>query len=101
MSASGSASITNQGTNTGEIVAQKNFFGKSDQRAYWLLLTSKGTSDTDNHILDWISPLNFSVKQNEVLAVHEPGTGQWLLNSSSFKSWVDGGTQVLWCYGIR
>ena len=31
----------------------------------------------------------------------EPGTGQWFLNSSIFKSWAYGDVKTLWCPGIR
>ena len=100
MAGSEFASITNEGTNTGQMVGQQNFFGKVAKRTHWPLLMSKGGSDTANRFFDWISPLDFIVKQEEVFAVHEPGTGQWLLDSSAFRKWIDGAIQVLWCYGI-
>ena len=60
-----------------------------------------GDTDLRQKIIDWISPLDFRGKQEEVLADHEPGTGQLFLQSPKFKEWVDGRTKVLWCHGIR
>jgi hypothetical protein len=52
-------------------------------------------------ILDWISPLNFSNTQNDTFSRHHPGTGQWLLEASAFKDWLDGKNRMLWCPGLR
>ena len=41
-------------------------------------------------IADWLSPLDFSAQQNDFLSRRQEGTGQWLLESDTFKKWVDG-----------
>ena len=52
-------------------------------------------------ILNWLSPLNFSAKQNDIFGRWHEGTGQWLLDNTVFKTWVNGNSKVLWCPGIR
>jgi hypothetical protein len=54
-----------------------------------------------NAIVDWLSPLDFKMKQSEIFQKREDGTGQWLLQSSHFKEWCDGTSETLWCRGIR
>ncbi|KAF2186397.1 hypothetical protein K469DRAFT_526817, partial [Zopfia rhizophila CBS 207.26] len=51
-------------------------------------------------LTEWLSPLNFFVKQADVLGLRVEGTGQWLLESEQFKSWVSGSKKTLWCSGI-
>jgi Cdc6-like AAA superfamily ATPase len=51
-------------------------------------------------ILDWLTPLEFSPQQNDVLKQRQPGTGQWLLESEVFKKWVETKNQTLFCPGI-
>jgi hypothetical protein len=49
----------------------------------------------------WISPLNFKATQLDVFQKRAPNTGQWLLESPEFNSWLVGGSETLWCPGIR
>jgi hypothetical protein len=52
-------------------------------------------------IMDWLSPINFSAKQNDIFSKRHEGTAQWLLEHDVFKAWVNGTQKVLWCPGIR
>lgn len=52
-------------------------------------------------IADWLSPLNFMSHQNDAYSRRQEGTGQWLLESDSFKEWTTGCEKFLWCPGIR
>lgn len=54
----------------------------------------------DQTIVDWLSPLSFSAKQNDCYDRVRSGTGRWLLEESIFKEWLDGNTRTLWCPGI-
>lgn len=96
MAGSESASITNEGTNTGQMVAQQNVFGKVARRTYWPLLTSKGISDTANRIFDWVSPFDFIVKKDEVLLFMNLvlGSGCWIHQHSG-----NGLMELLKCSG--
>lgn len=54
-------------------------------------------------LLKWLNPASIDVEQNlrEGLKHHHPGTGQWLLESESFISWLNGPSSLLWIHGIR
>ncbi|KAJ9642435.1 hypothetical protein H2199_004816 [Coniosporium tulheliwenetii] len=46
-----------------------------------------------------LSP-EFFTKQADVFSLRVEGTGQWLLESAQFKSWLFGAQRTLWCSGI-
>ncbi|KAL9618763.1 MAG: hypothetical protein Q9160_006557 [Pyrenula sp. 1 TL-2023] len=50
--------------------------------------------------IDWISSTNFGSQQDEFFSRHEPGTGQWLLESAEFKDWRANSNETLFCPGI-
>lgn len=52
-------------------------------------------------IIFWIGSLSFSAKHIDVLESVQPGTGTWLLEHATFRSWVKGDIEILWCPGIR
>lgn len=60
------------------------------------------TQDDDGRqpILDWITKTDYAPKQCDFIALHQPGTGQWLLNSVEFESWLNSNKQTLFCPGI-
>ena len=51
-------------------------------------------------ILDWLTSADYSPQQNDFLKERQAGTGQWLLDSSQFKNWVETSKQTLFCPGI-
>ncbi|KAG9023570.1 hypothetical protein FS842_005694 [Serendipita sp. 407] len=51
-------------------------------------------------ILDWLSPINFFARQNEIFSTRQPDTGTWLLESSEFQKWKAGEEETLWCVGM-
>ncbi|KAJ7109031.1 hypothetical protein C8R43DRAFT_904990 [Mycena crocata] len=51
-------------------------------------------------ILDWISTVNVYAKHCDVLRALQPGTGQWLVETESFKVWLAGSGKALWLPGI-
>jgi hypothetical protein len=61
----------------------------------------EGIDITRRAFLDWLSPLNFFPRQQEILQMQQPGTGEWLLENSHFKKWKSGSIRTLWCHGIR
>jgi hypothetical protein len=56
---------------------------------------------THQAFLDWLSPLNFFPRQQEISQMRQPGTGEWLLENPHFKEWNSGSIRTLWCHGIR
>ncbi|KAJ7693718.1 ankyrin repeat domain-containing protein [Mycena olivaceomarginata] len=51
-------------------------------------------------IIEWLSPLNFFLQQQDISKTRQQGTGEWLLNDPKFKGWKSNPGQVLWCPGI-
>lgn len=52
-------------------------------------------------ILNWFSKYNYWPAQGYHFDRAEEGTGQWLLESSEFQDWIEGGKRFLWCQGNR
>ncbi|KAK6971547.1 ankyrin [Favolaschia claudopus] len=51
-------------------------------------------------IIEWLSPLNFFIRQQDISRTRQLGTGEWLLKDPQFKKWELGTGGVLWCSGI-
>ncbi|EPS45890.1 hypothetical protein H072_122 [Dactylellina haptotyla CBS 200.50] len=60
------------------------------------------TKDEDLKILNWLAPVDYESQQTDYIRRRQPGTGQWLLQSSEFKTWIEATTtnKVLFCPGI-
>jgi hypothetical protein len=61
----------------------------------------EGIDITRRDFLDWLSPLNFFPRQQDISQVRAKGTGEWLLADPVFKKWESGSGSTLWCHGIR
>src|SRR5438046_8799843 len=61
----------------------------------------RARSQEEVDLLTWLSPLNFSTKQNDIFAMRQKGTGKWFLSDDLFQAWLDGTERTLWCPGIR
>ncbi|KAF4630324.1 hypothetical protein G7Y89_g7821 [Cudoniella acicularis] len=53
-----------------------------------------------NTILNWLTPVDYALQQNDYTRRRQPGTGQWLLDSPEFQTWLDTAKQTLFCPGI-
>ncbi|KAJ6526649.1 hypothetical protein B0H19DRAFT_970455, partial [Mycena capillaripes] len=51
-------------------------------------------------IIEWYSPLNFFLRQDDILGTRQPGTCQWLLEDARFQAWESGTGKILWCQGM-
>ncbi|KAF7305277.1 Ankyrin repeat protein [Mycena chlorophos] len=56
--------------------------------------------DEYDKIMDFLSPINFRQRQQEIFQARQEGTGNWFLEDTRFLEWKSGSTQVLWCSGI-
>jgi len=54
----------------------------------------------ENLILDWLTPIDYAAQQRDFFNRRQAGTGQWLLGSEEFQSWLNTGKQTLFCPGI-
>lgn len=50
--------------------------------------------------LRWLVTTDPSPNHNQARHLHEHHTGQWILRSREWKSWLAGSTRFLWLYGI-
>jgi nucleoside phosphorylase len=57
-------------------------------------------SERSVQLLDRLSPVNFWDKQQDVHIRAQKGTGTWVLDDPTFKSWLNAHNGVLWCRGI-
>ncbi|KAM0425053.1 hypothetical protein ACHAPT_009612 [Fusarium lateritium] len=67
-----------------------------------LLADIQGQAPATEHggILDWLTEIDYGPRQSYHLKRRQPGTGQWLLNSPQFKTWIETEKQTLFCPGI-
>ena len=63
------------------------------------ILTEVFPESKFHDILDWLSPNKHLTKHDYIRAQRLPDTGQWLLDSAPFQSWLKGGKPVIWCTG--
>lgn len=56
-------------------------------------------SEADLEILNWLSPREYGLQQSDYLRRRQPGTGQWLLDSEQYQSWIATASQTLFCPG--
>ena len=61
------------------------------------------TYQNDQEHLDmmkWLSVTDFKAQQADVFRNCQEGTGQWLLDSAEYQTWLSGGELTLFCPGI-
>ncbi|KFA80630.1 hypothetical protein S40288_07540 [Stachybotrys chartarum IBT 40288] len=51
-------------------------------------------------VLEWLSPIDYAAEQNDNVGRRQPGTGEWLLTSDEFNSWVQSPGRTMFCPGI-
>ncbi|PTB62782.1 hypothetical protein BBK36DRAFT_1172080 [Trichoderma citrinoviride] len=57
-------------------------------------------NNKDLAILDWITPLNYGPQHSDFFHRRQPGTGQWLLESEEYRTWLTESDKTLFCVGI-
>jgi Cdc6-like AAA superfamily ATPase len=51
-------------------------------------------------VADWLTPINYGPQHSDYFNRRQPGTGQWLLDSVEFQTWLESDKQTLFCPGI-
>ncbi|GAM38758.1 hypothetical protein TCE0_033f09754 [Talaromyces pinophilus] len=51
-------------------------------------------------ILNWLTPTDYSSQQSDFIGRRQEGTGEWLLASNKFQTWVDQPKRIIFCPGI-
>ncbi|KAG8818105.1 hypothetical protein FRC17_010972 [Serendipita sp. 399] len=57
-------------------------------------------SELRKEILQWLKGTDPRTDHNAARKMHEPGTGEWLLDSEQFKTWMGEDRKILWLNGI-
>jgi hypothetical protein len=61
----------------------------------------KHTNDAQHQaLLDWLSSTAYATQQTAYIGRRQPGTGEWLLKSSKFQTWIEGTNETLFCPGM-
>ncbi|KAF3291522.1 hypothetical protein TWF970_000736 [Orbilia oligospora] len=56
--------------------------------------------DEDLKVLDWLTPIDYGPQHSDFLSRRQPGSGQWVLDSTEYQTWVNASKQILFCPGI-
>ncbi|KAJ7271005.1 ankyrin repeat-containing domain protein [Mycena rebaudengoi] len=51
-------------------------------------------------IIEWLSPLNFFARHDDIFRTRQEGTGRWFLEDSRFRNWLSSTEESIWCSGI-
>jgi Cdc6-like AAA superfamily ATPase len=60
----------------------------------------KAASQECRTIADWLTPVEYGPQHSDYFNSRQPGTGQWLLDSVEFQTWLETNKQTLFCPGI-
>lgn len=63
-------------------------------------LVHKSLSKDHESIIKWISTADYAPQQNDYFYRRQPGTCEWLLGTSEFRTWWTSKGQILFCPGI-
>ena len=64
------------------------------------LLDLVKTSQTSADLRDWLKAPDATINHNAACAKRHPGTGMWLVKSSTFEMWLSQGNSFLWLNGF-
>lgn len=73
-----------------------------NQRQIFLEDANKRQQNIQQHrkIVNWLSSVDYSTYQNELIGRRQNGTGEWLLQSNEFKDWISHTSRAFFCHGI-
>lgn len=57
-------------------------------------------SKDDIEALNWLTNTDYGPQQSDYFQRRQPGTGQWLLRSTEYSTWLKTDKQILFCPGI-
>ena len=58
------------------------------------------TGKEDHEILNWLTQTDYGRQQSDYFKRRQPGTGQWILESTEYQDWLNSDKQTLFCPGI-
>lgn len=57
-------------------------------------------SQKDRDILDWLTTVDYGSQQSDFISRRQEGTGEWLLCTDEFTTWLNQKNKTLFCSGI-
>ncbi|KAH0551748.1 hypothetical protein GP486_007034 [Trichoglossum hirsutum] len=63
-------------------------------------LKQEANDTKEGLILEWLTRFDYAPQQSDFLGRQQSGTGQWLLKSTEFQTWLNNSKQTLFCPGI-
>jgi Cdc6-like AAA superfamily ATPase len=51
-------------------------------------------------VINWLTPVDYAPQQRDYIGRRQDGTGQWLLDSNEFQSWLNQDGKTLFCPGL-
>jgi len=57
-------------------------------------------SSEQQAVFDWITQADYAIQQSDFLRERQGGTGQWLIQSKKFQSWLESSQQTIFCPGM-
>jgi len=61
---------------------------------------ARESAEERDSILNWLSPVDYAPQQSDFINRRQPGTGQWLLDSEEYRTWLRTAGKTLFCPGI-
>ncbi|PGG98794.1 hypothetical protein GX51_06590, partial [Blastomyces parvus] len=85
-----------------DILSAVNKVEKITQDTYAAVnkLDQRGKDQECEAILNWLAPTTYATQQTDFMGRRQEGTGEWLLDSDEFQSWIGQNKQTLFCPGI-
>jgi hypothetical protein len=66
------------------------------------LVLTTAAADEREAFLGWISQVEFEKSHEDIYATKHSGTGDWLVKTEQFRTWIDHPkSKLLWCHGKR
>ncbi|KAK6338820.1 hypothetical protein TWF696_009628 [Orbilia brochopaga] len=56
--------------------------------------------EEDLKILEWLAPIEYNSKHNDLSEKRQSGTGRWLLHTNKYQHWLQGRNRILFCPGM-
>lgn len=60
----------------------------------------RATTQECRIIADWLTQADYGPQHRDIFARHQEGTGQWLLNTTEFQTWLTSNNLTLVCSGM-
>ncbi|KAF4613399.1 hypothetical protein G7Y89_g15488 [Cudoniella acicularis] len=77
----------------------KRYISETAEKAIHSVKVRQDDQDRQK-ILDWLILVNYGSQQSDFINRRQLGTGQWLLESEEFQTWLNSDQQTLFCPGI-